>query len=445
MLGVGRAGPSWRPGDERGRPVDERSRPGRATLDAGGELPPGRARATTSGVAAAERDAWIVLSSVDGVGPVSFARLLAAYGDATAVLADATSTGGLAQLVAASAGRDGEAPTVTSAVARAIALAADHPEPVLTRVRRAGIEVVTLADPGYPSRLRRIALPPPVLFLRGRIPALDRPRAVAVVGTRRPTAVGRATAGRIADAAAALGATIVSGLALGIDAAAHTAAVRSGRPTVAVIGGGHDHLYPAAHRGLARAIAAAGGAVVSEFHPDTEPSRGTFPRRNRIISGLSDATVVVEAGARSGALTTAAWALEQGRSLHIVPGRLDDPAVAGSLAFLRDAGPGASVVAGVPELLEDLGLLDDPGPTPAPGRQPRLEAVLSGLTGAERSVAIAVLDGSGSVDELAMTCGLSGATILGTLTALEIRGLVVEVFGRYRPAGWLAVAHRKEA
>ena len=188
---------------------------------------------------------------------------------------------------------------------------------------------------------------------------------MAIVGTRRPTAVGRATSGRIADAIAGLDVTVVSGLALGIDAAAHAATLRAGGTTVAVIGGGHLRLYPASHRGLARAIVAQGGAVISEFPPETAPNRGTFPRRNRIISGLADATVVVEAGARSGALTTAAWALEQGRGLHIVPGRLDDPAVAGCLAFLREAGPEARIVAGIGELIEDLGLLDSlPGTGP---------------------------------------------------------------------------------
>jgi DNA processing protein len=327
--------------------------------------------------------------------------------------------------------------------------------------------VLTLADEAYPSRLRRVDLPPPVLFLHGDPAALDRARAVAIVGTRRPTGVGRATAGRIAEAVSGLGVTIVSGLALGIDAAAHAAAVRLGTPTIAVIGGGHDRLYPAGHRGLARAIAAGGGAVVSEFAPDTVPTRGTFPRRNRIISGLADATVVVEAGARSGALTTAAWALEQGRGLHLVPGRLDDPAVAGCLAFLREAGPEARIVAGIPELLEDLGLLGDrmawasnvaasdpvaaasevahaPGgagatPVTRPA-QTSLRAVLSCLGSLERAVALEVVAGRGTVDELVFATGATGAAVLGVLTVLEVRGLVLEAYGRYRAAGPLASA-----
>jgi DNA processing protein len=292
--------------------------------------------------------------------------------------------------------------------------------------------VLTLADEAYPSRLRLIDLPPPVLYLNGDAGSLDPARSVAIVGTRRPTAAGRATAGRIADGVAALGATVVSGLALGIDGAAHAAAVRAGTPTVAVIGGGHERLYPSAHRALARAITAGGGAVLSEFPPDTQPTRGTFPRRNRIISGLADATVVVEAGARSGALTTAAWALEQGRGLHIVPGRLDDPAVAGCLAFLREAGPEARIVAGVPELLEDLGLL---GPA---GWRRAGDGVMATLSGVERAVADHVASGLSSVDELVLATGAGSSTVLGALTSLELRGLVIEAFGRYRAAGRLA-------
>jgi DNA processing protein len=392
---------------------------------------------------AAERDAWVVLAGVHGVGPVSFERLLRSFGSALAVLERARGRGAAAALVAASFGSDGAPATLTPEAAHAVTHAARDPDQLLAPVRASGVRVLTLADEGYPSRLRRIDLPPPVLFVRGEPTSLDRPRSVAIVGTRRPTEAGRALAGQIADAVAGLGATVVSGLALGIDAAAHAAAVRAGRATIAVIGGGHSRLYPAAHRGLAASIADGGGAVVSEFLPDVIPSRGTFPRRNRIISGLADATVVVEAGARSGALTTAAWALEQGRGLHVVPGRVGDPTVAGCLAFLREAAPEARVVAGVAELLEDLGLLDDgPGQrdphATATGRRLALDALLATLGPTERDVARAVVAGSASVDELVTVTGHPGSTVLSCLTGLEIRGLVIEAFGRYRPAGPLA-------
>ncbi len=395
-----------------------------------------------------ERDAWVVLDGVQGVGPVSFARLIYALGDASAILRIATGPSGPSRLVAASAGPDGGSPSLSPLIARSIADAAFAPERHLEPLRTNGVRALTLADADYPARLRRIELPPPVLYLAGAAAALDRTHAVAIVGTRRPTAIGRATSGQISDAIAGLGATVVSGLALGIDAAAHAAALRAGGITVAVIGGGHGRLYPAAHRGLARAIVRDGGAVLSEFPPETTPSRGTFPRRNRIISGLADATVVVEAGARSGALTTAAWALEQGRGLHIVPGRLDDPAVAGCLAFLREAGPEARIVAGVAELIEDLGLLVEPPVQPGRHRvaqEPQAAAAaIAALPSTEQAVSRALLAGRGSVDELVAATGLAGASVLGALTRLEVRGMVVETFGRYRPAGILARPSRSD-
>jgi DNA processing protein len=425
MLGIGRAGPV-------GRMVAQAV--GGAASARSDPAPRGHAPAIpATRISASERDAWVVLAGVEGVGPVSFGRLVAAFGSATAVLALAREPASAAALVAATTDGDGGSPTLAPSAAANLRAAAADPEPLLAPVRRSGVDVLTLADEAYPSRLRAIDLPPPVLFLLGDAASLDRPRAVAIVGTRRPTEHGRGTAGRIADGVAGLGATGVSGLALGIDGAAHASAVRAGAPTVAVIGGGHERLYPSAHRVLARSIADGGGAVVSEFPPDMQPSRGTFPRRNRIISGLADATVVVEAGARSGALTTAAWALEQGRALHIVPGRLDDPAVAGCLAFLREAGPEARIVAGVPELLEDLGLL------PAGGRRiGASDALLATLTRVEREVALLVTHGVATVDELTLATGARGATILGALTGLELRGLVLEAYGRYRPTGALA-------
>ena len=157
----------------------------------------------------------------------------------------------------------------------------------------------------------------------GDVRALGTAQAVAVVGTRRPTERGRLVAARIATALVGAGAAVVSGLAIGIDGAAHDAAVTAGGTTVAVIGGGHASIYPRAHAALAEAIVAGGGAVVSELAPDVASTRGTFPRRNRVISGLADATVVVEAPARSGALITASWALEQGRDCFLVPGPID--------------------------------------------------------------------------------------------------------------------------
>jgi DNA processing protein len=450
MLGVGRSGPRGEADVLDGHGHNRGDRVGTAPprpVDTGGD-----ARRAGS-IDAAEREAWVVLAESEGVGPVTFARLVGSLGTARGVLLAACEAGGIARLIEAAADADGGS-GLPASTARAIADAAADPALILEPVRASRLRVVVLVEDGYPGRLRRVALPPPVLYVRGAASAMDRRDAVAVVGTRRPTTIGRVTAARIADAVAGLGATVVSGLAMGIDGAAHAAAVNVGAPTVAVIGGGHERLYPAAHRGLARRIVDGGGAVVSEFAPQTVPSRGTFPRRNRIISGLADATVVVEAGARSGALTTAAWALEQGRDLFIVPGRLDDPSVAGSLAFLREGGPDARIVAGIPELLDDLGLVNSQSAialglarrTDAEGAGGPVrggasaDAVLLALPSTARAVALAVVAGRASVDELVTTTGLGGATVLGALTALEVRGLVVETFGRYRAAGPLARA-----
>jgi len=289
--------------------------------------------------AAAERRAAMLLMSVEGIGPATFYRLLAAHRSASMVLDLAATEGGRRRLLGELGPRVGPEPGQgirAQQVVAALAAAARDGPAVVERMAAGRIDWLTLDDPAYPARLRLLEVPPPVLFLRGDSSGLANRSSVAVVGTRRPTDAGRRTAARIADALARVGVTVVSGLAYGIDGAAHEATVLAGGPTVAVLGSGHDHLVPAAHRRLAERIVASGGAIVSELPPDTIPTRGTFPRRNRVISGLADATIVVEAAARSGALITAAWALEQGRECFVVPGSIDALASAGCLAFLRE-------------------------------------------------------------------------------------------------------------
>jgi DNA processing protein len=276
---------------------------------------------------------------------------------------------------------------------------------------------------------------------------------VAVVGTRRPSPTGRRTASRIATGLSRAGATVVSGLAVGIDGAAHAACVAEGRPTIAFLGGGHAVLFPRAHDRLADAIVAGGGAVVSEYAPRTEPSRGTFPQRNRLISGAADAVVVVEAGARSGALVTASWALEQGRECFVVPGSIDAPTSAGCNGFLRDWPDLARIVPGVPQLLDDLGLTGAAGlPRSAPPMEdagvvirstvklPSAGAVLAGRDETQRAVADALLRGAVTVDEVVAATRLSVGAVLGAVTRLEASGLVRAAHGRYEPAGPLAAA-----
>lgn len=414
MLGVGTGGPVGVTGAESGAPPAEARR-------------------------RAERDAWAVLASVNGLGPVGLAALLRRYGTGREALADAVRAGGALRI----AGTEREARLdgtprfpISETTAAAIAEAAGVADRILARIAGAGLTVVTLEDAAYPRRLGAIEMPPHVLFVQGAVEGLDARHPIAVVGTRRPTLAGRGIASRIAAGLARAGATVVSGLAVGIDGAAHAATIETGGRTVAVIGSGHSVLFPRAHARLAERIVERGGAVISELPPDVGPTKGTFPRRNRVISGLTDATIVVEAPARSGALITASWALEQGRECFVVPGSIDAPASAGCLALLREYADAVRIVAGIPQLLDDLGLIDHRTlPASAPKGAASALVEIGGVAG---RVGRELVAGRSTVDELVAVTGLTVATILGALTLLEGRGLAVSAYGRYRPAGRLA-------
>jgi DNA processing protein len=329
--------------------------------------------------------------------------------------------------------RDALAPELATAIARA----ADEAPLTLARIRELGLAIVTIEDPAYPARLGAVEMPPHLLYVLGDPAAMSADAAIAIVGTRRATNAGRATAARIAASLVEVGASVVSGLAVGIDGAAHAAAVHADGTTVAVIGSGHAVLHPRAHARLADAIVAAGGAIVSELSPDTRPSVGTFPRRNRVISGLADATVVVEAPARSGALITASWALDQGRDCYLVPGPIDAPASAGCLAYLREFPDRARIVAGIPQLIADLGLADR---LAEPGVRPDVAATLADVGAVAGRLGREIVNGRATVDELVAVTDWPVATVLAALTTLERRGLVVGIHGRYRPAAGLASA-----
>jgi DNA processing protein len=418
----------------------------------------------------AERDAWVALLAVTGLGPITFGSLLAAFGSARAVLEAAASPIGpdlLRETLADQARtavrvgggvrptKETRQPSIGSDLASRICDGIADGGRTVERVRSLGLTVVTLEEPTYPARLRLVDLPPPILYVRGSVEAMAADHVVAIVGTRWPTDKGRLIAGWIGSAVARAGAVVVSGLAVGIDGAAQAAVVAQGLCTVAVLGGGHAHLFPRAHERLADAIVAAGGAVVSELLPDISPSRGAFPRRNRIVSGMSDATVVVEAGRRSGALITAGWALEQGRECFLVPGPFDATTSAGCHAFLRNFPGQARVVSGIPELLEDLELdggaavraaeaeaqvprdarRGEPGSsTVGAGRA----AVLASLAPVERTLAEMLVEGPASADDLSRRTSLGASAILSALTLLELRGLAANAGGRYVPTGALA-------
>ena len=391
-------------------------------------------RAPSALPALAERAAWAILASADQVGPMALIRIVDALGSASRAISVAADVGGPGLVDASRAPGQASERGISLAQAEAIAARARNPDPILRAIERLHLRIVLLEDQDYPSRLLEVDLPPPVLFVWGDVAALDPVHAVAVVGTRHPSETGRAMGSRIAMAIADRGATVVSGLALGIDGIAHTAAVRLRLPTVAVLGGGHERIYPPAHGRLAAEIVEYGGAVLSEHVPEVTPTRGTFPRRNRLISGLSDSTVVIEAPRHSGALITAHWALDQGRGCFLVPSQIGARTGQGSLDFLR-AYPGqARIVASVEDLLEDLGLIDEPS---SPGRGPvQLRAL--GLSTVEVQLAELLRTDAATADDLVHATGLPVATVLGAITLLEMRKLVVGAYGRYRPTVDLA-------
>jgi DNA processing protein len=274
--------------------------------------------------------------------------------------------------------------------------------------------------PGFPAQLEAIPDPPETLHLRGDPGVLAAP-AIAIVGSRRPTPAGRATAFEFARQLAARGLVVTSGLAAGIDAAAHRGALAAGGLTVAVCGTGLDRTYPEAHAALARDIAVR-GALVSEFPPGTLPLPHHFPRRNRIISGLSLGVLVVEARYRSGSLITARLAAEQGREVFALPGSIHNPLARGCHRLIRD---GARLVETVEEVVAGL-QADLFAALPATAAQPRgTEAISAGPLDRESKI---LLNACGfepvDVDTLVRRTGLAAASVASLLVMLELRGEV---------------------
>ncbi|HXW51392.1 MAG TPA: DNA-processing protein DprA [Candidatus Acidoferrales bacterium] len=292
---------------------------------------------------------------------------------------------------------------------------------------RPELRFVSSTSPGYPRRLLELCDPPPVLYYRGKLDVLEG-RAIAIVGCRACTPYGRSMSAQLVRGFSSFGATIVSGLARGIDAAAHRAAIAATTPTVAAIGSGLLALYPPYHSLLADEIVARGGAVISEFPLKMVARQHHFPMRNRLVAALADATVVVEAGARSGALITARLAAETGRHVFAVPGDVGRTASEGSNALIKDGvalTTGADDVAallGWTRQLRDSGL-DDEGAA-------RRGAVAS--SGADLLEALA--HGACDVDELCAATGLDAASVSAQLTLLEMQGLVDRAAGGiFRP------------
>ncbi len=384
-----------------------------------------------------ERQAWIALAAAPGVGDRTFQRLLEVHGNAREALA------WVLELPPARADRllagtlELRLQRGLGAAIRASAADAGRSE---RSMQALGGWVLTPLDAGYPARLHGTEEPPAVLYGVGDAAALTQRGMVAVVGTRRPSVAGRDLAARISRRLVATGLVVVSGLAIGIDGSAHQAAIDGGGTTVAVVGGGLDAPGPASHRRLARSIIVH-GAIISELAPGVRPTKGTFPRRNRIVSGLADATIVVEAPARSGALITARHALEQGRRLLVATGRPLDPRVAGNLALLRES-PALPLI-GLDEMVADLdlGSVEDGGNgrgrADAPSAPTRLgaTAALQLLEPTQRAVAQALSSGPHSVDGLCRATSLDPGTVVAALTMLQLRGWARVLGATHLPAG----------
>jgi DNA processing protein len=294
---------------------------------------------------------------------------------------------------------------------------------ILDDADRLGVEVLLRDHGTYPELLTKIPEPPPVLFAFGRQEILSRP-AVAIVGSRDHSAYGAAVCRNLAGAAARAGIVVVSGMARGLDAVAHAAALDAGGTTIGVLGNGHGVIYPAANRALYERVARE-GLLLTEFPPGERPRVCNFPRRNRLISGLSRVTVVIEAAIGSGALITANTALDQGREVMAVPGNITSPVSAGTNGLIRD---GATPVLEARDLLQHFP--DLPQTDPPEGLFPNLQELPEDLSPEERQLASLVGMEPVHPDQLAQRCARPVAEILGILSGLEIAGVVEQGPGR---------------
>ncbi|HEY7782710.1 MAG TPA: DNA-processing protein DprA [Ktedonobacterales bacterium] len=346
---------------------------------------------------------WLAFNRVKGIGPARFALLLARFRTARAAWEAGPTewrAAGLDERTAASLARQRARIT---------------PEGEVERLDRLRVAALTLAHPAYPKLLREIALPPPVLYVRGRL-LPDDEWAVAVVGTRRVSVYGKQVTERLAGELAAQRITIISGLARGVDTAAHQAALGVGGRTIAVLGCGPDLVYPPENKRLAARIVEA-GAIVTEFAPGTQPEAGNFPARNRLISGLSLAVLVTEAPASSGALITTRFAAEQGRDVLAVPGNITARGSYGTNKLIQD---GAKLVLETEDVLAELNLHLVPV-------QQRLELRDTLPENAAEARLIELLGAASEplhVDELCRASGLPVADVSATLVMLELKGLV---------------------
>jgi DNA processing protein len=372
-----------------------------------------------------ELDPILRLSLVQGIGPGRLAQLIRYFGSAVEVLSARAAAlravpgigGELARRI-----RAASAPTATADVRRA-----------LERLRRLGAVALTPDDPCYPPSFHRLDDPPYLVFVAGDLRVLRLP-GLAVVGTRSPSPYGREVAHRLSHDLSLRGFVIVSGLARGIDTAAHDGAVGARGASIGVLGHGIEQIYPPENGRLFAKVRET-GLLLTEYPPGETPKPGNFPRRNRLITALSEAVLVVEMGHQSGAQHTVSYALEQGRDVLAVPGPIGSPPNSGTNQLIRE---GARLVTSAEEIVEELrgvGYADRVRPVPANGlaserREPsEVSPALPLLNPSEEIVMRAIGPAPVHVDEIASTTGLALSGMLATLLELELRGLVTSLPG----------------
>src|ERR1700731_3434553 len=357
-------------------------------------------------------EACIALNMLPTVGPVRLRKLLAVFGQPERVLA--ANRNELRKVE----GIGNEVADQISNWESIVDLPAE-----LKRIHDFGATVITQTSESYPKSLREIHAPPIVLYVWGELQERDQ-HALGIIGARRTTHYGSESAKKLAYQLAYAGLTVISGLARGIDTAAHQGALSAKGRTIAVIGSGLSKLYPPENRALAEKICNGSGAVVSEFSMQIEPDRQTFPMRNRIISGWSHGILVVEAGLNSGALITAAQALEQGRSVYAVPGHINAPSAIGSNRLIQQ---GAKLVMDANDILDDLQILL---PETAPSAEAAVRT-LPALSEEERRVYDAIRETETPIDEIATKSNLPSGTVSSTLLGLELKRLRKQLPGKY--------------
>lgn len=358
------------------------------------------------------REAYIGLNMMSSLGPVRVRKLVQALGSPEAVFtateAELLRIKGIGTEVAKDILQQREQVDVAAEVALA---------------RQYGARIITQEDAEYPEPLTQIYDPPLALYVQGTLVKEDR-HAIAVVGTRHATHYGQSVADKMSYQLARTGFTVVSGLARGIDTAAHRAALKGEGRTLAVLGSALDKLYPEENEELAGEIAKH-GAVISEYTMGREPDRTTFPYRNRIVSGLSMGIIVVEAGVKSGAVITATEALEQGRTVFAVPGRVDQPSARGTHMLIKQ---GARLCEGIDDILQEFEMLIPPSQAEKVKSMPKRPDVP--LTQDEQVVVKALWKGGLDVDALARAAGLKSAQISALLLGLEMKRVVRILPGR---------------